>query len=141
MSSQENKFRIQDFNVSGLFEQITHEQDYLNSIDEVYTTLCIAEEKLQECPKVKFAIGNEEITSILDTGSELYSISQDFYNKLRNNEIKNLELPVQNMNLVSAFGDKTRKVKTQAMLTLKLGAVTINQIFLIAPGLFTQVLL
>jgi hypothetical protein len=26
----------------------------------------IAEDKLQECPKVKVIIGNEEITSILD---------------------------------------------------------------------------
>jgi hypothetical protein len=45
------------------------------------------------------------------------------------------------MNLLSAFGDKARKVKIQAMLTLHFGAVKINQIFLIAPGLLTQVLL
>jgi hypothetical protein len=44
------------------------------------------------------------------------------------------------MNLVSAFSDKARKVKTQAMLTLKFGGVKVDQIFFIATGLLTQVL-
>ena len=68
-------------------------------------------------------------------------MSQDLYNKLRNNGMRNLELPVQNMKLVSAFNDRARKVKTQALLTLKFGKVKIDQIFLIAPRLMTQVLI
>jgi hypothetical protein len=68
-------------------------------------------------------------------------MSQDLYNKLRNSGLRNLELPVQNMNLVSAFNDRARKVKTQAMLTLKFGEVRVDQIFLIAPRLMTQILL
>src|SRR5215470_9142457 len=68
-------------------------------------------------------------------------MSQDLYNRLRGNGMKNLELPVQNMNLVSAFNDKARKVRTQAMLTLKFGKVIVDQIFLIAPKLMTQVLI
>jgi hypothetical protein len=55
--------------------------------------------------------------------------------------MRNLELPVQNMKLVSAFSDRARKVKTQAMLTLKFGEVKVDQIFLIAPRLMTQVLI
>lgn len=105
--------------MSELFEQITLGEDDLNSIDKAYTTLFIAEDKLQKCPKVKFTIGNEEITSILDTGSELCLMSQDLHNKQRDNRMRNLELPVQDMNLVSSFSDRARKVKKQAMLTLK----------------------
>jgi hypothetical protein len=45
------------------------------------------------------------------------------------------------MNLVSAFNDRARKVKTQAMLTLKFGEVRVDQTFLIAPRLITQVLI
>jgi hypothetical protein len=55
--------------------------------------------------------------------------------------MNNLELPVQNINLVSAFNDKSRKVTKQAMLTLNFGDVSVEQIFLIAPGLMTEVLL
>jgi hypothetical protein len=139
--SQGNKSLIEDFNVSELFEQITLGEDDLNSIDEAYTTLFIAEDKLQKCPKVKFTNGNEEIISILDTGSELCLLSQDLHNKLRDNRMRNLDLPVQDMNLVSSFSDKARKVKTQAMLTLKFREVRVDHIFLIAPGLLTKVLL
>jgi hypothetical protein len=124
--------------VSELFEQLALEENEFELLEEGWYTLFIAEDKLQECPKVKFTIGNEEITSILDTGSELCLMSQDLYNKLKNNGMRNLELPVQNMNLVSAFSDKARKVKTQAMLTLKFGGVKVDQIFLIAPGLLTR---
>jgi hypothetical protein len=55
--------------------------------------------------------------------------------------MRNLELPVQNMKLVSAFNDRAREVNTQAMLTLKFGEVRVDQIFLIAPRLTTQVLI
>jgi len=55
--------------------------------------------------------------------------------------MRNLELPVQNMKLVSAFNDRARKVKTQALLTLKFREVRVDPIFLIAPRLMTQVLI
>ena len=68
-------------------------------------------------------------------------MSQDLCNKLRDNGMRNLELPVQNMKLVSEFNDRARKVKTEAMLTLKFGKVRVDQIFFIAPRLMTQVLI
>jgi hypothetical protein len=54
--------------------------------------------------------------------------------------MRNLKLPMQNVKLVSAFNDRARKVKKQAMLNLKLGVVRVDQIFLIAPRLMTQIL-
>jgi hypothetical protein len=83
-----------------IFEQLGSEDD-LELIHGGWHTLFIAEDKLKECPKVKVTIGNEEITSILYIGCEFCLMSQDLYNKLRNNGMRNLELPVQNMNLVS----------------------------------------
>jgi len=38
-------------------------------------------------------------------------MSQDLYNKLRYNGMRNVELPVQNMKLVSAFNDRDTKVR------------------------------
>jgi hypothetical protein len=91
--------------------------------------------------KVKVTIGNEEVTSILDTGCKLCLMSQDLYNKLWDNGMRNLKLPVQNMKLVSAFNDRARKVITQALLTFKFREVRVDQIFLIASRLMTHVLI
>jgi hypothetical protein len=63
-------------------------------------------------------------------------MSQDLYNKLRDNGMRNLKL-VQNMKLVSVFNDNTRKVKKRAILTLNFGEVRFDQFFLIAPKMMT----
>jgi hypothetical protein len=77
-------------------EQLSFEEGDLELIDEGRYTLFIAEDKLQECSKLKVTIGNEEITSILDTDCEVCLMSHDLYNRLRNSGMRNLELPVQN---------------------------------------------
>jgi hypothetical protein len=140
VKNEDSKNQAENFDVSKIFE-LASEGDDLELIDDGWYTLFIAEDKLQECPKVKVTIGSEEITAILDTGCELCLMSQDLYDKLRATGMRNLELPVQNMKLVSAFNDRARKVKTQAMLTLKFGEASVDQIFLIAPRLMTQVLI
>ena len=71
VENEESKTLVENFNVSKFFEQLASEEDDLEQIDEGWYTLFIAEDKLQECPKVKVTIGNEEIASILDTGCEL----------------------------------------------------------------------
>ena len=55
-----------------IFVLLNSEECDLKLSDERRYTLFIAEDKLQECPKVTVTIGNEEITAILDTGCELF---------------------------------------------------------------------
>ena len=71
VDNKDGKALVENFNMSEFFEQLASEKDDLKQSDEGWYSLFIAEDKLQECPKVKVAIGNEEITSILDTGCEL----------------------------------------------------------------------
>jgi hypothetical protein len=54
VNNEEIKTLVGNFNVSKMFEQLAFEDDL---IDEWYT-LFIAEDELQECPKVKVTIGN-----------------------------------------------------------------------------------
>jgi len=61
--------------VPRIFVLLNPEEGDLKLSDESRYTLFIAEDKLQECPKLKVTIGNEEITAILDTGSELCLMS------------------------------------------------------------------
>jgi hypothetical protein len=51
-----------------------------------------------------------------------------------------LELGVQNAVLVSAFGNKTRRIRAQAMLPIRIGDIVVDHIFLILPQLFSQAL-
>jgi hypothetical protein len=52
-----------------------------------------------------------------------------------------LELPAQHLTLVSAFNDRSRRVKRQIFLLVKLGSVPIDHVFLVSPQLLTSVFL
>jgi hypothetical protein len=62
VNNEDSKPLVENFNVSKFFEQIAVEEDDLELIDGGWCSLFIAEDKLQEFPKTKFTIGNEEIT-------------------------------------------------------------------------------
>jgi hypothetical protein len=47
-----HKTLVENFNVSKIFEQISSDGDDLELIDEGWYTMFIAEDKLQECPRV-----------------------------------------------------------------------------------------
>ena len=65
VNNEESKTLVKYFNESKILEQLASEEGDLELIDERWYTLFIAEDKLQECPKVKVTIGNEEVTSIV----------------------------------------------------------------------------
>jgi hypothetical protein len=53
---------------------------------------------------------------------------------------KYLELPAQHLTLVSAFNDKSRRVKRQIFVPVKLVTVFIN-VFLVSPQLLTSAII
>jgi hypothetical protein len=77
VNDEDSKNLVENFNMPRIFELLNSEEGDSKLSDERRYTLFIAEDKLQECPKVKVTIGNEEITAILDTGCELCLTSQD----------------------------------------------------------------
>ena len=78
---------------------------------EARYTYYTAEEKLQECPRITIKIGEEVVSAILDTGCELTLMNENLYGKIKQSGNKYLELPAQHLTLVSAFNDKSRRVK------------------------------
>jgi hypothetical protein len=85
----------------------------LKGEDEAKYTFYIAEEKLHECPRILVRTGGEEVLAILDTGCELTLRNEDLYERIKQRGNKYFELPVQHLTLVSAFNDKSRRVKRQ----------------------------
>jgi hypothetical protein len=63
------------------------------------------------------------------------------YEMIKQRGNKYLELPTQHLTLVSAFNEKSRRVKRQIFVPVKLGTVFINHVFLVSPQLQTSAIL
>jgi hypothetical protein len=109
--------------------------------DEILYTVYVNEETLNSCPRVPTCIGNQHIPAVIDTGSHASLLTEELYHKLRSDGVEALELGVQNAILVSVFGNKTRHIRAQAMLSIRIANILVDHIFLISPQLLTQALL
>jgi hypothetical protein len=68
--------------------------------------------KLATCPKIEITFGDVPVEMSLDTGSQFSVLSDDIFRQLKlRGPI--MELPVQSLVLMSAFGNKTSRVKRQ----------------------------
>jgi hypothetical protein len=68
-------------------------------------------------------------------------LNEILYNKLRRNGLDCLELPTQQINLISAFNDRSKRVKKQAMLEINIGDKRVDQIVLLTNKLLTDAIL
>jgi len=66
-------------------------------------------------------IGGEEVSALLDTGCELSILNGQLYNKLLLLGLNCLELPTQRLNLVSAFSERSKRIRKQALLEIQIG--------------------
>ena len=66
----------------------------------------VNEENLNNFPRVHICIGNQRISAVIDTGSQISLLSEELYHELRSEGVEGLELGVQHAVLVSAFGKK-----------------------------------
>ena len=123
----------------GLFFKYHADEIELNGEDEAKYTFYIAEEKLHECPRIVVRIGGEEVSAILDTRCELTLMNEDLYERMKQRGDQYLELPAH-LTLVSAFNDKSRRVKRQIFVPVKLGTVVIDHVFLVSQLLTLAIL-
>lgn len=90
-------------------------------------------------PRILVAIDDVEYEMLIDSGSEITCISEEFYNDLKKD--RNLvELPVSNIAVYGAVSKKTTTIKKQIQLTIKIGEHEINFPFLVVPGLSTKLI-
>ena len=90
---------------------------------------------------IPICIGNQHIPALIDTGSQISFLSEELYHKLRHEGVEGLELVVQNAIIVSAFGNKTKRIRVKAMMPIRIDDIVVDHIFLISPQLLTQALL
>jgi len=117
------------------------EEIELKGDDKAKYTFYIAEEKLHEYPRMLVRIGGEEVSAILDAGCELTLMNENLYERIKQWGNKYLELPAQHLTLVSAFNDKSWRVRRRIFVPVKLGTVVIDHVFLMSPQLLTSAIL
>lgn len=69
---------------------------------------------------------------LLDSGSQVTAISEDFYKQLTSQN-KLSTLPVSNLYVTTAIGKKTTTIKYQAFLEIKIESRKSNYPFLVVP--------
>jgi len=135
--------QIENFNIGKFYELAVNEgeTDNYKVTDNVSYTLYIAESRRHECPKLQIKIAGEEIQALIDTGCEMSILNEGLYNKLRHAGLQCLELPTQHVNLISAFSNKSKRVKKQALLEINIGDTKLDQVVLLSAQLLTGVIL
>jgi len=68
-------------------------------------------------------------------------MNEDLYERMKQRGNKYLELPAQHLTLVSAFNDKSRRVKRQIFVPMNLGTVVTDHVFLVSPQLLISAIL
>jgi hypothetical protein len=85
----ESEALVSKFNVGVFFKHNAdqdNEENNFGTESEGRYTLHIAEEKLQECPRITIKIGEEEVSAILDTGFQLTLMNENLYEKIKKEE-------------------------------------------------------
>jgi hypothetical protein len=98
----------------------------------------VNERKLQRCPHVELYIGCHPVTAVVDSGSEATIISQEVYDKLINSNVQVLHIPITGAVLVSAWGNRTKKIKLQALIPFTMSGNNFEHNCLIAPGMIAD---
>jgi hypothetical protein len=74
--------------------------------------LFINDANISKSPQIAIKFEDKEVpVAMLDFGSEVNLISQDKFDQLKKAGIEVLTLPVQEINLVTAFGRKSKSIK------------------------------
>jgi CxxC motif-containing protein len=144
VSLADRKVIVNKLDVGTFFKNTTDDIDGERACGDTNETRCtyfIAEEKVQECPKISVKIGEVEVLAILDTGCELTIMNENLYERIRQKGNSYLELPAQHLTLVSAFNDKGKQVKKQIFVPVKIGDVVIDQVFIMSLQLLTSAIL
>jgi hypothetical protein len=105
-------------------EQLRNQEKSSDSGDEESVEeMCvyqINDSRFWKCPYVNLKFGPKTFNALVDTGSQISLISEEVYNQLTNMKYPLLELPVQSTVVVTAFGNRSMRLKKQTLLEFEI---------------------
>jgi hypothetical protein len=81
----------------------------------------INEANLNYCPRVEVRFGDLVVDCYIDSGSEVSVISEKLYNQLVLKGLPTYEIGINNAVLITAFGNRTKRLKKQVYLEFAIG--------------------
>ena len=91
--------------------------------------------KIFKCPEIEIQIENVAVKALLDSGSEITCISQEFYERHKDIFKEKPTLPIVGRVIKNATGDKSTRLKIQTLLEVQIGKARMQFIFIIVPKL------
>ena len=96
--------------------------------------------KIPQSPQLKIKINDVDTWALVDTGSQITAVSEKFYETIKcKNKIH--EMPVSNVIVSTAIGNKNTTVKKQILLDFECDGYINNHICLIIPYLASDIIL
>jgi hypothetical protein len=106
----------------------------LNLLDELIV-FYINDNNLADCPHIDISFGELRVSAVLDSGSQVCILAERVYERLIETGLQISTLPLENVAVVTAFGNMTRRIKLQAYLEFCIGEGRFESAFLISPQL------
>ena len=94
-----------------------------------------------QCPEIKIKVQNIEIKALIDTGSKISCISEDFYRKNSSYFVNCPKLPLPNLQAVGFNGKKSDKLKVQLYLEFSFNSLTVDLNVIVVPHLIRNCIL
>lgn len=88
---------------------------------------------------MKITIYDDKKTILLDSGSQISAISEDYYRKLNSKKEMSI-LPISNVLVSTAVSKKTTTIKYQVFLIIEIEGMKIHYPFLNIPGLTSSLI-
>lgn len=109
-------------------KDVLYENDTENSVN-TDTRYCT------KCPELKLKLNNIEVNALIDSGSEIDAISDQWFqsNKERLGHVD--VFPLSNTTVRSALGKSSKLIRIQVMLTVEINDFKEDAVFLVIPGL------
>ena len=92
----------------------------------------VNEREFHNCPHVRMHVGGQPIIAVVDSGSEATVLVQELFNKLAASSIQMLHIPIMNAILILAWGNCTKKIKSQALVPFEMSSSYFEHICIIA---------
>ena len=93
------------------------------------------------CLHVQLDVGEAKLVAVLGTGEEISLLPERIFEDLLAKGFRAPQLPVVNGALITAFGNRKKRIKRQALIEFEIGGVSYEQVFVLAPNLVPDAIL
>ena len=93
------------------------------------------------CPEIAITLENTRVDALIDTGSEITCISEEFYYAHQKDFLTCPTLPISGRLIKGATGAKSTRLKFQILLSTEIKGLKTNLIFIVVPKLVKHCIL